>query len=78
MGKCPNYLNGMDVILMVVDRFSKLAKMAQTKTIATTFDSAKLFFDTWANLLLVINMPSLQWPFGNICFGRWEQNCHSI
>jgi hypothetical protein len=39
--------NRMDTILMVVDRFSKLAKMAPTKTIAT-FDSTKKFFDMWA------------------------------
>jgi hypothetical protein len=37
--------NGVDVIFMVVDRFSKLAKMAPTKTITTTFNLAKLFFD---------------------------------
>jgi hypothetical protein len=36
----------MDAILVVVDQFYKLAKMAPTKTIAT-FDSAKLFFDMW-------------------------------
>jgi len=47
MGKCPNCLNGMDAILVVVDRFSKLAKMAPIKTIATTFDLVKLFFDMW-------------------------------
>jgi hypothetical protein len=39
--------NGMDVIPMVVNRFSKLAKMALIKTIKTTFDSIKLFFDMW-------------------------------
>jgi hypothetical protein len=39
--------NGMDVIPMVVDRFSKLAKMALIKTITATFDSIKLFFDMW-------------------------------
>lgn len=43
----PNYLNGMDAILVVIDRFSKLAKLALTKMIATTFDSTKVFFDTW-------------------------------
>jgi hypothetical protein len=37
----------MDAILVVVNQFSKLAKMAPTKTIATTFDLAKLFFDMW-------------------------------
>jgi hypothetical protein len=30
--------NGIDVILMVVDRFSKLEKMAPIKTITTTFN----------------------------------------
>ncbi len=39
--------NGMDAIFMVVNRLSKLAKMAPTKTIATTFDSTKLFFNMW-------------------------------
>jgi len=39
--------NGMDVILVVVDRFSNLVKMAPPKTIVTTFDSVKLFFDMW-------------------------------
>jgi hypothetical protein len=39
--------NGMDAIFVVVDRFSKLAKMAPIKTITTTFDSVKLFFDMW-------------------------------
>ncbi len=32
---------------MVIDQFSKLAKMAPTKTIVTTFDFAKFFFDMW-------------------------------
>jgi hypothetical protein len=39
--------NGMDAILVVVNQFRKLAKMAPIKTIATTFDSTKLFFDMW-------------------------------
>jgi hypothetical protein len=39
--------NGMDAILMVIDQFFKLAKMALTKTIMTTFDFMKLFFDMW-------------------------------
>jgi hypothetical protein len=30
--------NGIDAILMVVDQFSKLAKMAPTKMITTTFE----------------------------------------
>jgi hypothetical protein len=38
--------NGMDAILVVVDKFSKLAKVAPIKMI-TTFDSAKLFFNMW-------------------------------
>jgi hypothetical protein len=37
----------MDAIVVVVDQFSKLAKMAPRKTIVTTFDSTKLFFDMW-------------------------------
>jgi ABC-type arginine/histidine transport system permease subunit len=37
----------MDTIFMVVDQFSKLAKMAPIKTIVTTFVSTKLFFDMW-------------------------------
>jgi hypothetical protein len=32
---------------VVVDQFSKLAKMAPTKTITTTFDSTKSLFDMW-------------------------------
>ncbi len=39
--------NGMDAILVVIKRLSKLAKMALTKTIATTFVSTKLFFNMW-------------------------------
>jgi hypothetical protein len=39
--------NGMDTIFVVVDQFSKLAKMVSINTIAKTFDSAKLFFDMW-------------------------------
>jgi hypothetical protein len=39
--------NGMNAILLVVDKLSKLAKMAPTKMITTTFDSAKLFFNMW-------------------------------
>jgi hypothetical protein len=39
--------NGMDAILVLVDQFSKLAKMALTKTIVTTFDETKLFFNMW-------------------------------
>jgi len=38
---------GMDTILMVVDWFSKLAKMAPTKTIVMVFYSTKLFFHMW-------------------------------
>ncbi len=39
--------NGMDAIFLVVDQFSKLAKMVPTKMIVTTFDLVKLFFDMW-------------------------------
>ncbi len=35
----------MDVILVVVDQFSNLVKMAPPKTIVTTFDLMKLFSD---------------------------------
>jgi hypothetical protein len=35
----PHCSNGIATILMVVDRFSKLAKMAPTNMIATTFES---------------------------------------
>jgi len=44
MTRLPKW-NGMDAILVVVDQFSKLMKMALTKMIMTTFDLAKLFFD---------------------------------
>jgi hypothetical protein len=37
--------NGMDAIFVVVNQLSKLAKMAPTKIIITTFDSTKLFFN---------------------------------
>jgi hypothetical protein len=37
----------MDAILVVVDQFSKLAKITLTKTITTTFDWTKLFFNMW-------------------------------
>jgi hypothetical protein len=37
----------MDAILMVIDRFFKLAKMVPTKTIVITFDLSKLLFDMW-------------------------------
>jgi hypothetical protein len=55
----------MDVILMVIDQFFKLAKMAPTKTIVTTFDFVKLFFDMWVKhhgmpqFIVSIGMPSL-------------------
>ncbi len=39
----PNYLNGIDAILVVIDRFSKLAKLPPTKMI----NSTKVFFDMW-------------------------------
>jgi len=41
--KCFN----MDVILVVVNQFSKLEKIIPTNTIITTFNSTKLFFDMW-------------------------------
>jgi hypothetical protein len=34
-----------DVILVVVDRFSKLAKFGTTKTTATTLETTTFFFD---------------------------------
>jgi hypothetical protein len=37
----------MDAILVVINQFSKMVKMAPTKMIATTFNLAKLFFDMW-------------------------------
>ncbi len=39
--------NGMYTIFVVIIQFCKLAKMAPITTIATTFDSAKLFFNMW-------------------------------
>jgi hypothetical protein len=39
--------NGMDTILVVVDQFSKLAKMVSIKMIVITFNLTKLFFDMW-------------------------------
>jgi len=38
--------NGMDAILMVVNQFSKLPKMAPS-TIVIILDLVKLFFDMW-------------------------------
>jgi len=46
MTQLPEWI-GMDAILVVVNRFSKLVKMAPTKMIVTTFNSAKLFFNMW-------------------------------
>jgi len=37
----------MYAIFVVVVQFCKLAKVAPITTIATTFDSAKLFFNMW-------------------------------
>jgi hypothetical protein len=37
----------MDVILVVVDQFSKVAKLALIKMTTIIFDSMKLFFDMW-------------------------------
>jgi hypothetical protein len=39
--------NGMHAILMIVDKFSKLAKVAPSKIIITTFDLVELLFDMW-------------------------------
>jgi hypothetical protein len=37
--------NGTDAILVIINRFSKFAKMVPTKMIVTTFDMVKMFFD---------------------------------
>jgi hypothetical protein len=37
----------MDAILMVINQLAKLAKMAPTKIIVTTFNLMKLLFDMW-------------------------------
>jgi len=51
--------NGMDAILMVVDQFSKLAKVVPTQIIITTFNLAKLLFIIWVKhhkmLQLIVN-----------------------
>jgi len=39
--------NITNTILVVVNQFCKLAKMAPTKAITTTFDLIKLYFDMW-------------------------------
>jgi hypothetical protein len=39
--------NGMDVILVVVNQFSKLAKIVPTNMIIMNFNSMKLLFDMW-------------------------------
>jgi hypothetical protein len=39
--------NGMDIILVVFDQFSKLAKMVPIKMVATTFNLTKFLFDIW-------------------------------
>jgi hypothetical protein len=39
--------NGMDVILVVINQFSKLAKIVPTNMIITNFNSLKLLFDMW-------------------------------
>jgi hypothetical protein len=36
-----------DIILVVVDRFSKLAKFGTTKTTTTIVETTTLFFDMW-------------------------------
>jgi len=40
-------LNGTDAILVIINRFSKFAKMVPTKMIVTTFGMVKMFFDMW-------------------------------
>lgn len=54
MGKCfhgphdpTTQVEWMDAIFMVVNQLSKLAKMVPTKTIATTSNLTKLFFNMW-------------------------------
>jgi hypothetical protein len=39
--------NGMDVILMAINRFSKLAKVAPIQIITTTFKSIIFFINMW-------------------------------
>jgi hypothetical protein len=39
--------NGMDTMLVVIDQFSKLAKMMLTKTTTTLFGMRNFFFDMW-------------------------------
>jgi hypothetical protein len=39
--------NGTDAILVIINQFSKFAKMVPTKMIVTTFDMVKMFFDMW-------------------------------
>jgi hypothetical protein len=36
-----------DVILVVIDRFSKVAKFGPTKTTTTTVETTTLFFNMW-------------------------------
>jgi len=38
----------MDIIMVEVNQFSKLAKMGLIKATTTTFDMAKIFFNMWA------------------------------
>ncbi len=44
---CLSLWGEKDFILMVVDRFSKLAKFGTTKTMATVIETTTLFFDMW-------------------------------
>ncbi len=44
---CLSKWEGKNDILVVVDSFFKLAKFEPTKTIATTIDIARLFFELW-------------------------------
>jgi hypothetical protein len=60
--------NGMDAILVVVDQFSKLAKMALTNTVATSFDWIKLFFNMWVKHhempLIIVNDRDAKFTMG--------------
>jgi hypothetical protein len=58
----------MYVILMVVDQFFKLAKMALMKMTMIIFDSMKLFFDMWVRhhgmLQFIINDRDAKFTMG--------------
>jgi hypothetical protein len=61
----------MDAILMVVDQFSKLAKMAPTQIIITTFNLAKLLFVIWVKhhkmLQFIVNNKDIKFT---MCFWK--------